>query len=66
MRRKSERFNLVLTPEEENRLRRLAAANAEGNRSMIFRRLLAEVWANPKKFGLRKPAPTTDERADPQ
>ncbi len=66
MKQKTERFNLVLTPEEENRLRRLAAANAEGNRSMLFRRLLADVWANPKKFGYRKPAPTTEEQADPQ
>lgn len=66
MRSKTERFNLLLTKEEENRLRRLAVANAEGNRSMLFRRLLADVWANPKKFGYRKPAPTTDEQADPQ
>lgn len=66
MRKKTERLNLLLTPEEQTRLRRLAAANTEGNRSMIVRQMLALVWENPKRYGYRKPAPTTEEQADPQ
>jgi predicted DNA-binding protein len=52
---KTERVNLVLTPEEMERLQELADANTGKNMSMLLRELLNRAWERPKALGLHPP-----------
>lgn len=52
---KTERVNLVLTPEEMERLRELADANTGKNMSLLMRELLNRAWEKPKSLGLHAP-----------
>lgn len=52
---KTERVNLVLTPEEMERLRELADLNTGKNMSMMLRELLNRAWERPRALGLHAP-----------
>lgn len=52
---KTERLNLVLTPEEFERLASLADANTGGNKSLLVRTLINLVFMNPGAVGLYAP-----------
>lgn len=52
---KEERFQIVLTEEDKVRLKELAEANTGENKSMLIRKLIAQAWTQPKKFGLYPP-----------
>lgn len=52
---KTERLNLVLTPEEFERLAALADANTGGNKSLLVRTLINLVFMNPGSIGLYAP-----------
>lgn len=52
---KSERINLVLSPEEMQRLEELAAANAGENKSKMIRDLINLAWQHPEGLGLYDP-----------
>lgn len=52
---KSERINLVLSPEEMQRLEELAAVNAGENKSKMIRDLINLAWKFPDALGLYDP-----------
>ncbi len=52
---KTERLNLILTPEEMNRLQELASKNTGNNKSFMIRLLIDKAWEQPRKFGLHDP-----------
>ena len=52
---KTERMNLVLTPEEMEKLQELADANTEKNKSMLVRVLIELAWENASRFLLHLP-----------
>lgn len=52
---KTERMNLVLTPEEMDKLQELADANTGKNKSMLVRVLIELAWENPSRFELHLP-----------
>lgn len=52
---KTERLNLVLTPEEMKKLEELAEANAGENKSLMVRKLISLAWLNPTVLDLNIP-----------
>ena len=52
---KTERLNLILTPDEMNKLQELADENTGKNKSFMIRLLIERAWEQPKKLGFRVP-----------
>mgnify|MGYP006921357032 CR=1 FL=1 len=53
--KKSERLNLILTPEEMTKLQDLADENTGKNKSFMIRLLIERAWEQPRKFGFHDP-----------
>lgn len=52
---KTERLNLILRPDEMNKLQELADENSGTNKSFLIRLLIQRAWQEPEKFGLHDP-----------
>lgn len=52
---KTERVNIVLTPEEMIRLQELASHNTGGNMSLMLRELVNRTWEKPKALEFHTP-----------
>lgn len=55
MSKKTERVNIVLTPEEMLRLQELANHNTGKNMSLLLRELVNRAWEKPNALGFHAP-----------